>query len=289
MQKETTEVPSKVYAKGIETMIAFKLAWHQAIFERRSRRQFTAEPISKDIINSLNGFSSELNGSFDGVKIILIMEKAEEIFRGAVGSYGKIKGAPAYAAFIGDNRDINVQEKIGYAGESLILEATTLGLSTCWVGGFFRPEIVARQINILDSESVLAVSPLGYVKEKYSFEEKMMSKMVASHKRKDINELCDGLPQEKWPGWVEAALEAARLAPSAVNRQPWRFTVDKNAIKVSVDNLKHSHNISKRLDCGISMLHLEVGAFSKGVAGEWEYLTDPEVAVFRVADGEWEL
>jgi len=36
----------------------------------------------------------------------------------------------------------------------------------------------------------------------------------------------------------------------------------------------------KKLDCGIAMLHLEVGALYSGVKGHWEYLLDPEIAKF---------
>jgi len=84
------------------------------------------------------------------------------VFKGAIGSYGKIKGAPAYVAFIGKLEDPNIQEKVGYIGECLILEATSMGLATCWVGGFFRPDVVSKHITIRQNERVLAVSPLGY-------------------------------------------------------------------------------------------------------------------------------
>ncbi|WP_366924386.1 nitroreductase family protein [Metallumcola ferriviriculae] len=261
-------------------MISLKPEWYQAIKVRRSRREFITKPIADDVINALTEFSNELNRSLAGVRTVLVTEKAEEIFKGAIGSYGKIKGATAYVAFIGGKNDENVQEKLGYMGECFILEATSIGLSTCWVGGFFKPEVVARQINVSDDEEVLSVSPLGYTKEKLSLEENIMSGLASSPKRKNLTQLCRGLTQEEWPDWVKAALEAARLAPSAVNRQPWRFEVDKESIKVSVNNQRYSHNISKRLDCGISMLHLELGALSKGVKGTWEYLTAPDVAVF---------
>ena len=70
----------------------------------------------------------------------LITKSPDEVLRGIVASYGKVKGAPALIAFIGDIDDTYVNEKIGYTGEGIILEATAMGLGTCWVGGsmFFR-------------------------------------------------------------------------------------------------------------------------------------------------------
>ena len=77
-------------------------------------------------------------------------------------------------------------------------------------------------------------------------------------------------------------MEAARLAPSAVNRQPWRFYMEPNGITVSVDSSLVEWGISKRLDCGIAMLHIEVAALDCGVKGKWELLGAPQVARFTV-------
>jgi len=83
--------------------------------------------------------------------------------------------------------------------------------------------------------------------------------------------------------WVRIALEAARLAPSAMNRQPWGFEVAPGSITVSVRTGGPEMTISKRLDCGIAMLHIEVAAMSRGVRGSWEWLKPPGVARFSVA------
>jgi hypothetical protein len=41
-------------------------------------------------------------------------------------------------------------------------------------------------------------------------------------------------------------------------------------------------NVSKRLDCGIAMLHLEVAAVSSGCKGAWEFLPSPRVGKFKI-------
>ncbi|NLT94926.1 MAG: nitroreductase [Clostridia bacterium] len=263
-------------------MVNIKKEWYDAIFQRRSRRQFENKPLKTEEINYLTDFSHQLNESFTGARVEIVNKNPEQVFKGLVGSYGKIKDAPLYAAFIGDMKDPNVQEKVGYIGECLLLEATARGLATCWVGGFFRPEAVKDQVGIDDSEQVLAVTPLGYAPEQYTFGEKLMAGFATVHKRKDIDSLCSGGFNQDWPQWVKTALEAGRLAPSAVNRQPWRFTVNADSIKVSVDTVKDTYNISKRLDCGIAMLHIEVGAWKEGVRGKWHYVNHPDVAVFMV-------
>lgn len=256
--------------------------WYNTIKVRRSRRQFNGQPIYKAVVKDLMDFSDELNSRVEGFRAAIVTENPEKVFKGAVGSYGKIKNAPAYVAFIGDMSDPNVQEKSGYLGECFILEATTHGLATCWVGGFFDQNEVAKQINLGPGERVLAVSPIGYTVKEYNLEEKLMSGLAGSHKRKSLAVLCKGIPAEKWPDWVRIALEAARLAPSAVNRQPWRFTINEDYVMVSLDSQYFSFGISKRLDCGIAMLHFQVGALNAGVKGGWEYLTTPDVARFVI-------
>jgi hypothetical protein len=81
---------------------------------------------------------------------------------------------------------------------------------------------------------------------------------------------------------MRSALQSARLAPSAVNRQPWRFYAEPDSITVSVNSLKQQYGISKRLCCGIAMLHIEVAALNYGVKGVWEFLNPPQVARFKI-------
>jgi hypothetical protein len=45
-------------------------------------------------------------------------------------------------------------------------------------------------------------------------------------------------------------------------------------------------SISRRVDCGIAMLHFEVGARLMGGVGVWEMLEAPEVARYRVGETE---
>jgi len=177
-----------------------------------------------------------------------------------------------------------VQEQVGYTGEGIILEATALGLNTCWVAGFFRPEIVASLVEIGSKERILAVTPVGYAQKLESLEEKLMTGFGRTHKRLPVSKLVSGLGREEMPDWVRASLEAARIAPSAVNRQPWGFNVEDDGITVFVRTGGPEFNVSKRLDCGIAMIHIEVAALSSGVKGNWKFLEAPKVSRFCVVN-----
>jgi len=254
--------------------------WYPAISIRRSRRLFDQKTIPSELLEKISAFCKAFR-PFAGVRAAIVTDSPDTVFKGAIGHYGKIKGATAFIAFIGDMRDAHVQEKVGYSGEGIILEATALGLGTCWVGGFFRPETAASLSHIRENEKVLAVTPIGYASERVSFEEKIMTGFGRTHKRKPVDELVTGMEADKRPQWIKTALEAARVAPSAVNRQPWRFHVEDDSITISVDTPRDTYYISKRLDCGIAMLHIETASLYCGVKGEWEFLKTPEVAKFQ--------
>ena len=74
---------------------------------------------------------------FPGVRIELTTKSIDAVLAGITNSYGIIRGATACLAFIGDMDDPHVQEKVGYTGEGIILEATANGLNTCWISGSF--------------------------------------------------------------------------------------------------------------------------------------------------------
>jgi nitroreductase len=256
--------------------------WHLAIEKRRSRRHFDPSlPIAPETLAALDKVCNQF-APFPLARSCLVTESAESVFKGIIGGFGKVKGTPAFIAFIGNMDDPFVHEEVGYTGEGIVLEATALGLNTCWVGGFFRPEIVASLVEVSNKERVLAVTPVGYAREFESWEEKLMTGFGRSHNRLLISELVGGLPREKWPDWVNICLEAARLAPSASNRQPWRFDVRDDSITVFVRTRGPEFNVSKRLDCGIAMLHLEVAAADCGRRGQWEFLPSPQVAKFKI-------
>jgi len=250
--------------------------WYAAIFKRHSRRTYLAEALEEDRLAHLDQVCREFN-PFPEVRSHLVRKPSETVFKGLIGHYGRVSGAPVYIAFIGKMNSLQVQEAAGYTGEGIILEATVLGFSTCWVGGFFSPETVRSQIDIREGEKVLSVTPVGYTHPEKSGQEKIMSGLVRARSRKSLAKLVAG---EIAVPWMGKALEAARLAPSAQNRQPWRFRVEEGAVIIAADRSFSTSWISKRLDCGIAMLHFELGALAAGVTGKWESLPSPEVARF---------
>jgi nitroreductase len=251
-------------------------SWHDAVFIRRSRRKYSDRPPEKEKIEKLKDMCENFR-PYEEARTVLVENPSEDIFKGFIGSYGKVDNTPFIAVFIGDTRSEHANAALGYTGEGIILEAARLELGTCWVGGFFSQDDARKLVDLNDNEKIFAVTPVGYPTQKVPFQEKVMTGFGATHKRKPLEDLVSG---DKPKGWMQKGLDAARVAPSAVNRQPWRFHIEDGSITVSVDKDKSNENISRRLDCGIAMLHLELGARTAGQSGSWEWLSSPQVARF---------
>lgn len=241
-------------------------SWFAATAQRHSRRAYSGGRVDAPVLDTLAA-TCEGFRPFDDARVVLLTDPSVDVFTGVVGAYGKVTGATHVIAMVTDGGSKTADQHAGYAGEAAVLEATALGLDTCWVGGFFDPRKVARMIDIGASERVVAVSPVGRARDGLTGTERAMSAMAASRNRKPLEVIAPG--SEGWPAWARRAAECVRNAPSAVNRQPWRLRLDSESLVIARDSAIETPKVSKALDCGIAMLHAELGAHAAGVTGSW--------------------
>lgn len=248
--------------------------WFGVVSSRRSRRRYDGTAPTSDQLDALDGLVDSLRPVADA-RAVVLREVDPRLFTGLIGGYGRITGAPCALAIIASRTGGRAAERhAGHLGEAAILEATALGLDTCWVGGFFDPDIAAAAVHLSGGEQVVAVSPLGHAIAQLDAMERSMRKMARSHQRKPLAEIAPGI-DDSWPAWARAAVECARLAPSAMNRQPWRFRYEDGDLVIARDSRTELPRVSKALDCGIATLHAEIAAFVHGRAGSWIDLDDP--------------
>lgn len=253
--------------------IALDPAWYTAIAERTSRRRFTGDQISADAWDRLAQFVESFK-PYPGVRIALVRDVPTEVFANVSGYLVEIQGASALAVVISQADRI---VEAGYIGEAFILEATRLGIGTCWVVGSYHPELAAKLLTLGDGEQLVAGTPLGISRAKPQVVETALRAAIRADRRKCVAELAPGSDDGSWPSWAIAAVEATRLAPSGVNGQPWRFRLEGDALVLSHAEKPHRTWL---IDCGIAMLHAELGAQHDGVSGTWERLEEPDVARF---------
>jgi len=255
--------------------------WLEATSVRVSRRTFDGSPASAQALDAI-AETCEGFRPFGDARVVLVTEPAVDVFTGILGGYGKIVGAPHVLAVIVSSDTQAAHAHAGYVGQAALLEATTQGLGSCWIGGFFDPKKASRLVELGGAETIVAVAPIGRAADQFSRTERAMRAMAHSRNRKPLEDIAPGSGQ--WPDWARAAAECARIAPSAINRQPWRLRHDGASIVISRDNILETPRVTKALDCGIAMLHAELGALGAGEAGTWEDL-DRELDVARFTIG----
>ena len=225
--------------------------WYDAVKKRVSVRKYSGDP-SKDEIAYLSQVADYL--SSDEVRIVV--GKKAGVFESLIAK--TISGTNTYAAVITHGKE-DEEYLAGTSGEAFVLECTSIGLGTCWLGISYNKSVIASAVKLKKGEKVRCVISIGHFSEK------------PTHKRsrKTIYNLT-GLEEKaykKVENWQKCAVETGRLAPSARNVQPWEFDILSGAIQVACVSGNFGYGA---LDCGIAMLHIELGAAHCGVYGSWE-------------------
>jgi len=230
---------------------------YDAIAKRCSRRKYLPQPLSQEIIDQLST-SVERYNQANEFHIQLILNQPE-VFQGLRKSYGFFTGVQHYFALVGKKNQPHIQEKLGFFGELLVLEATELGLGTCWVGATYDQKLC--QCSIADDEQLYAVITVGYVPEEQSLREQLI--MRGSHLRhKDVDNMYTVEVQP--PMWFFSCLEAVYRAPSAMNHKSTHITYQLNhTITAAVPSLSNY----QEMDLGIAKAHFWLAA----PKGYWQW------------------
>lgn len=286
MIKPLNEMETIALTSMLTPGTARETRWATAIPRRTSVRTYDGSPLSPAQALALRSLGAEALGTAR-VRAVLLegAEATEAIFKGLVGSYGRLIGTPALIALVAHTQDPGYMAEVGYLGEQWVLEATALGLATCWVAGSFRRETAAEYISLSEGEQIVAVIAVGRAaggSAMRRLHDQSMRFFVSSAKRKPLDELVSG---EVMAAWQAEALEAARWAPSANNAQPWRFTVVGEGVRIAYTpsgKAGTGGEDHRALDCGIAMVHVATSARAQGVPGVWRLLDSGDaLAEFR--------
>lgn len=209
----------------------------EAMNARHSVRQYIAKPLSEDIVSALTEAVDTCNKE-SGLHIQLVTNEPKA-FDCLMAHYGKFSGVTNYLALIG-KKSANLEETCGYYGEKLVLLAQQLGLNTCWVAMTYRKIKTAFQID--PGEKLCIVIALGYGKTQGTAHR---SKSPESVMRSEV----------PVPDWFRHGIEAALLAPTAINQQKFQFTLTENQVTA-----KAGTGACTKIDLGIAKYHFEIGA-----------------------------
>lgn len=208
----------------------------ESIKARHSVRQYQNKPLDKETITVLQAEIEACNR--EGDLHIQLVTNEPKAFDGFMAHYGKFSGVTSYIAMIGKKERLD--EKCGYYGERLVLLAQQLGLNTCWVAMSYSKVKTAYVIE--KGEKLCVVIALGYGETQ-----------GIAHKSKPMDAVMK--TEEPIPDWFQKGMEAALLAPTAMNQQKFIFTRKGNQVSV-----KAGMGFYAKVDLGIVKYHFETGA-----------------------------
>ena len=213
----------------------------EAIKARHSVRKYLDRPIEKAKVAQLREAVDTVNAE-SGLNVQLVLNEPKA-FSSGLWKYGQFSGVQNYFVMAGP-KGKEAEEKIGYYGEKLVLLAQTIGLNTCWVGLTYKK--IPGTFTLRDGDMVHCVISLGYGT--------MPGVQHPQKPTENFYESSEGLP----PVWFRNGLEAALLAPTAVNQQKFKFILHPG----NVVEAKTSFSMAgyTAIDLGIVKLHFELGA-----------------------------
>lgn len=224
----------------------------ETIRERHSVREYDGKPLSRAEFDALGAVVEECARE-SGLDIQLVGDNPE-VFN-VIARFGLIRGCRMHIAFVVDDAkagDVAADEAIGYWGQKIVLAAQDMGLNTCWCALCSRKK--SRAV-VAPGKKIRLIIAVGHGKTQ-----------GFSRKTKSVEAL-SSVECAKAPAWFAAAMEAAQLAPTAMNNQNFKITLLSDGKTVRIDASQSGLSV---IDEGIVRCSFEIAANEAGADWRWE-------------------
>lgn len=277
------------------------MKYMEKIEKRKSIREFWDRPLEAKTIEEIRAFlpqAMRLIREIDVELCVVTAPDAGEKLEGVAGYRGKCFHAPAYLVLLSEKADYYV-ENAGFITEDLCLKLTEMELSHCWLT-VHDGEAVKKALQIESDKEAVTVLACGYgKKERTKKRLDIFTPSNVSFRERD-GHVAPKISQDelvfqsRWGKKVEwdeggmdplldKALYAASLAPSFLNRQPYRYLLQGNRVLVCLKNEDMTNDNDTLLDIGATMLNFDAIAsqqdqvnWTMGSPGGTEDLGIPE-------------
>jgi nitroreductase len=216
----------------------------EAIEARHSVRAYKDHPLADEVARRLEEEIAVVNQK--GNLHVQLIRNEPKAFQGTMAKYGKFRNANNYIVMAGKKAE-DLDERVGYYGEHLVLLAQTLGLNTCWVGLSYSK--VPGTYVLDEGEKIACYIAIGYGETQ-----------GVGHKIKTVGQVSNA--SDATPSWFRKGVEAALLAPTAVNQQ--KFSFEYVGVKDGHHQVRAKKGFSMmgytQMDLGIVKYHFEIGA-----------------------------
>lgn len=224
----------------------------ETIRERHSVREYDGKPLARVEFDALGAVVEECARE-SGLDIQLVGDNPEAF--NVIARFGLIRGCRTHVAFVVDDAkagDVGEDEAIGYWGQKIVLAAQDMGLNTCWCALCSRKK--SRAV-VAPGKKIRLIIAVGHGKTQ-----------GFTRKTKSVEAL-SSVECAKAPAWFAAAMEAAQLAPTAMNNQNFKITLLSDGKTVRIDAPQSGLNV---IDEGIVRCNFEIAANEAGADWRWE-------------------
>lgn len=245
------------------------------IKKRISTRTFNQVALKTADKKNLESFINENNKGLENEVVNFQIIEKHDVDKQMKLDYGMIKGHNSY--ILGTSKtSLASRVNYGYLMEKVVLKATEMKMSTCWIGVF--DSTYFNEVFLEDGFEIPSIVIVGYSNDKPTYQDKFLRFSINASKRNSWDKLFFDyiLKMPLNPEDVKKysdSLEMVRLAPSSGNTQPWRvyfndttneFHFFKKIISKRYE-LRGVHDI----DMGIVMSHFELTSLQNGLSGSW--------------------
>lgn len=208
---------------------------------RHAVRDYTDRPIDQRTREALQRLVDDANR--DGELDMRLVFDEPTCFSTGRARYGKFSGVRNYLVCMGASGP-DLDRRVGYFGERVVLGMQELGLNSCWVAlTHGKP-----QVEVPSGEKVAVLVCFGYG-----------TTQGTPHKSRPIGDLCQ---VDETPDWFLDGMEAAQLAPTALNQQKFRFILKDGALSA-----RAGIGACTKMDLGIAQYHFEAASGHKVKVG----------------------
>lgn len=220
-------------------MFSMSVDLYPIIFKRKSIRNYNLKPLDSNILKEISELLNQIKPLKEDIKTEIKIINTDDVNR------RMMKKAPHYFAVFSETKE-GYRTNIGFMMQQIDLRLSAMGIGTCWQG------IPRPNNNVLNSSNLKFVILMAF-----GDPSEPLHRDSSGFKRKSIDKITD------MEGAYEI-LEAARVAPSATNSQPWFFMGDKDLIHAySVKPSVFKGFVVNKyipIDMGISIYHLTVAS-----------------------------
>ena len=240
------------------------------IRKRKSVRTFTGEPLKNEDRVALEQYIQSPTNPFDVPIDFRLLDVKEYGLSSPV-----IVGADLYLA-AKVKRCKHYEIGFGYSFEHVCLYAESLGLGTVMLAASLSRAAFEKAMDVQEDEVLPVASPVGYPAQKKSIRESLMRKGLKADERIPFEQLFfdkqyGNQLTASSAGAYANALEMARWAPSAGNKQPWRAVVTGDTVHFYEEKSMKDSSLGdiQKVDVGIALAHFDLTMQEEGHNGRF--------------------